>query len=300
MNPNNPEENEDPANYTFIFATVEDNEAMLKSSPQYLQMLASMPEDQRKAYRYGDWNAVSGAYFKEFSPATHTVSPFRIPDNWTRYRSFDYGLDLFACMWFAVDSDGRSWLYREYEEKDLIVSKAAQAALDNTLMNEKIMATYCPPDMFNRQKDTGRTMAEIFLQSGLQIVKSDNNRVQGHMLIKQMFQPIPLKDPYVRQLFGDKAPETLPGLMIFNNLKRVMSDIADIQADEDNPNDCAKQPHEVTHTVDSLRYYAVTRVIEAETEKERESMFYDDDEEGTTGYVEYMTGGAPTESYMNY
>jgi hypothetical protein len=27
------------------------------------------------------------------------------------YRVFDYGLDMFACYWVAIDFDGRLWFY---------------------------------------------------------------------------------------------------------------------------------------------------------------------------------------------
>ncbi|EJW92464.1 Terminase-like protein, partial [gut metagenome] len=78
----NPEENENPEDYSFIFATVEDNEALLKSSPNYLKALAAMPEDLRRAYRYGDWNAIGGNFFKEFSMKTHGFDDFKIPKHW--------------------------------------------------------------------------------------------------------------------------------------------------------------------------------------------------------------------------
>ena len=112
------------------------------------------------------------------------TAPFKIPQHWTRYRSFDYGLDMFACFWWAVDEDGRCWCYRSFEHEGLIVKDAAKAALDHTLANEQIIATYAPPDMWNRQKETGKTMAELFLLNGVNIVRSDNNRVQGHMVMK--------------------------------------------------------------------------------------------------------------------
>ena len=48
-----PEENEDPADYVFIPATVEDNEALLRASPGYLRLLSALPEDLRRACRYG-------------------------------------------------------------------------------------------------------------------------------------------------------------------------------------------------------------------------------------------------------
>lgn len=294
----NPEENENPEDYTMIFATVEDNYHLLRSSPAYLQTLSALPEDVRRAYRYGDWNAVGGNYFKEFRPETHTMKPFKIPAHWLRYRSFDYGLDMFACIWWAVDEDGRCWAYRAYSKKDLIVQEAAAEAKRHTLPGETITVTYAPPDMWSRQKDTGRTMAETFMVNGLPIVKSDNNRVQGHMMMKDMMAPIPLKDPFVRGLFpAGEIPEKLPGLMFFDDhtLEEVVTNIEDIQADEKNPNDCATQPHEITHRVDACRYFCVSRVMRTEAPKPEED---EDDDGELEDYDASMCGGEICEGYL--
>ena len=298
-NCDDPEENENPDDYTFIFVRVDDNKFLLESSPQYLRQLASMPEDLKMAHRYGDWDAIGGNYFKEFSLATHSMKPFKVPGHWTRYRSFDYGLDMFACFWWAVDEDGRAWCIREYERKGLIVQDAAKEILDHTLPGEKIEVTYAPPDMWNRQKDTGRTMAELFMVNGVGIVRSDNNRVQGHMMMKEMLAPLPLKDRFVRSQFPDgKAPATLPGLMFFDNCKEVMSDIRDIQADETNSHDCAKQPHDVTHSIDGCRYFCVSRTLKAILPEAPKII--DDMDETATDYQSYMTGGECSEAYLQY
>ena len=194
-----------------------------------------------------------------------------------------------------MDEDGRCWCYREYEKENLIVQEAAAKIKDHTLPTENISITYAPPDMWARVKDTGRTMAELFTLNGVPIVKSDNNRVQGHMMIKDMLAPIPLKDPFVRKLFAD-PPDALPGLMFFEDLESVISDLGDIQADDNNPNDCAKQPHEVTHTVDGIRYFCVSRVLTAEPTPE--VLAKDVEEDVGTDYDEYMCGGEITQSYM--
>lgn len=205
---------------------------------------------------------------------------------------------MFACFWWAVDEDGRCWCIRELEEKGLIVQEAAAKMLEHTLPNEKISMTYAPPDMWSRQKDSGRTMAELFMQNGVAIVKSDNNRVQGHMLIKDMLAPIPLTDPFVKGLFPEgEAPDKLPGLMFFDTIGQAFSDLKDIQADEKNPNDCAKTPHEITHTVDGIRYFCVSRVLAAEAIADR--LQQEDDEDDTlTDYESYMTGGEIPEGYL--
>ena len=205
---------------------------------------------------------------------------------------------MFACFWWAVDEDGRCWCIREFEKDGLIVQDAAAAMLEHTLPNEKISLTYAPPDMWSRQKDSGRTMAELFMQNGVSVVKSDNNRVQGHMLIKDMLAPIPLKDPFVKGLFPEgEAPDKLPGLMFFDTVTEAFSDLKDIQADEKNPNDCAKTPHEITHTVDGIRYFCVSRVMAAEAAADRVQE-EDEDDDSLTDYESYMTGGEITAGYL--
>lgn len=301
VNPDNPEENENPEDYLFIPATVEDNYHLMQSSPGYVRMLANMPEDKRRAYRYGDWSAIGGNYFPEFSAATHTVAPFKIPDHWQRYRSFDYGLDMFACFWWAVDEDGRSWCIREYCEKNLIVQDAARKIHERTLPGEQVSVTYAPPDIWSRQKDTGKTMAELFMRNEVAIVKADNNRVQGHMMMKDAMAPLPLTDPYVKDMLkgeDESAPDRLPGLMFFANCKNVISDIQDIQADEKNPDDCAKDPHDVTHTVDGVRYYCVSRVLPADPLQSEEEYWEDEEDEGSKDYDDFMRGGEITASYL--
>lgn len=261
-----------------------------------------MPEDLREAYRYGNWNIIGGNYFKEFTVGTHTCEPFKIPETWPRYRSIDYGLDCLSVGWFAVDQDGRSWLYRTYEKKGLIVSQAAKMIKENTLPNENVVVTYAPPDLWARSKDTGRSMAETFMTAGIGLVRADNNRVQGHMLIKEAFAPIRVKDQYVRKKWAErynKDVEYIPALMIFNTCEKVIEDIRDIQADDNNPNDCSKDPHEITHTVDMCRYYIVSRVSAAAIEEEKRQLEEFEEEPGED-YESYMTGGEITSSYMGY
>lgn len=294
-----PEMNENPDDYTFIFATVEDNQILLNSpgGRGYMAWLSQMPEKKRRAYRYGDWNAMSGQYFDEFSDALHVHSAFEIPQNWMRYRAFDYGLDMFACYWFAVDEDGRSWCYRECGGPNLIVQQAAEMIHQRTPIGERIQTTYIPPDMWSRQKDSGKTMAEMFMANGISVTKSDNSRVQGHMAIKDMLAIAPLHDPYVKKIYGDKIPETLPMLMFFPTCKKLISHLQAIQADDKNPDDCAKEPHEVTHEVDALRYFAVMRTLSADAAKEAQN---DDDFETGEDYEDFMCGGEATSAYIGY
>lgn len=297
-----PEKNENPEDYTFIPATVDDNPWLLKSSPMYKKQLSKMPEDQVLAFRYGDWNALSGSYFKNFSLQTHTLPAFPIPAHWPRYRSFDYGFDCFAVCWWAVDEDGRSWCYRYFEKKGLIIKDAAKEVVDHTPITENIVATYAPPDMWGRSKDTGRETAEIFAENNVPLIKANNNRVQGHMIMKNLMNAEQLKDPYVRALWpeGD-APDKLPMLMFFKDETLLCTDdICDIQSDPDRPEDCAKQPHDVTHSVDACRYYCINHIMEAEEKRQQAEAFDDDEDGGEVDYEDFMCGADAGTEYMEY
>ena len=94
--------------YTFIAATVYDNTALMERDPGYVQMLQALPEGQRRAWLLGEWDLMEGQYFSEFSREVHVCRPFAPPGHWRRYVSLDYGMDMLAAYWFAVDEWGRA------------------------------------------------------------------------------------------------------------------------------------------------------------------------------------------------
>lgn len=274
---------ENPDDYCFIKATVEDNKDLMESSPDYVQALDLLPEDIRNAHRYGDWDALAGTYFSEFRPELHTCKPFRIPDEWPRYRAFDYGLDMFACLWIAVDFSGRCYVYREYCESDLVVSDAARVMRACTPPEERVSFTIAPPDMWNRQKDSGKNMAELFMQNGIGLLKASNSRIQGWLALKELMK---------------LRKDGKPGLIIFSDCKSLIEFLPALQHDTKNPSDCAKEPHEITHAPDALRYFAVMRTMPAIKNAVITPEDDFDDGRGASDYDSVMCGGEPQESYM--
>jgi phage terminase large subunit len=278
---------EEPKEYFFIPATVEDNTALsAEAKRDYIASLDLLPDDVRAAWRYGDWDALAGQYFSEFRREIHVCKPFRIPKEWPKYRTFDYGLDMFACYWVAVDFEGRIWVYREYCESGLIVSDAAAAMRRLTPPDEFIQYTVAPPDMWSTQKDTGRTMAEIFTREGIGLVRASNARVQGWMYLKE----------YLKLRPGSDGKE-VPGLMITEDCPVLISNLPALQHSEKNPSDVATEPHEITHSPDALRYFCAFRAMGAMKE---EPVKYDYEDERLEDYDEAMCGGQVTESYLNY
>lgn len=130
---------EKPEDYVFIPATVDDNKDI---NEDYIDQLNNLPEDIRRAHRYGDWNALSGVYFEEFRDGIHTCKPFAIPAHWAKYRAMDYGLDMHFCIWVAVDEEKRCYVYRQFAQSNMYVADAAKMQIALTRPDEGIRLDY--------------------------------------------------------------------------------------------------------------------------------------------------------------
>ena len=268
---------ENPDDYVFIQATVDDNKNIDK---EYVNVLNNLPEDVRRAHRYGDWNALSGVYFEEFTDGLHTCKPFQIPKHWKRYRSMDYGLDMHFCIWVAVDEDGRCYVYRQFAQANMIVSEAAQIQRELTRADEEIGYTIAPPDLWARNRETGKSQAITFAENGVVLFKADNNRKQGWYALKELLKI---------------QPDGKPGIIIFDTCASLIDCLKCLQHDKTDPNDVSKQPHELTHGPDALRYFAQTYVLPAEQEVVQEE---EEDDDIVEDYFHYMCGTGISTSYV--
>ncbi len=238
----------------FIPSLLDDNTFLMKSDPQYKARLEALPERDKKALLYGDWNIFDGQYFPEFSREVHVSRAFEIPKEWRRYRAFDYGLDRLACYWIAIDSTRTVYVYKELCESDLPISTACERILD---MNgdDEIYLTLAPPDMWSRSQETGRSKASIFNDNGVEVTKSSNNREAGWLAIKELLKT---------------DANGISKLVIFDNCTELIKCLPALQVDQKKPTDCATEPHEITHAPDALRYFAVFWAYPAEPEKPKE------------------------------
>ncbi|MEE0928157.1 MAG: phage terminase large subunit [Acutalibacteraceae bacterium] len=232
----------------FIPALLTDNPFLAKNDPSYRERLEALSEREKKALLYGDWNIFEGQYFDEFDEKVHVCEPFEIPKDWRRYRALDYGLDMLACVFVAVNSLGQAFVYKEVGQSNLPISSAAGRVLDMTERDkdghptEEFYLTLAPPDLWNRSQETGRSKATIFGDAGLYLTKSNNDREAGWLAIKELLKL-------------DSNGE--PRLKIFNTCRELIKCLPALIRDEKKPTDCATEPHEITHHPDALRYFAV-------------------------------------------
>lgn len=234
-------ENEDPDDYMFIQSLVDDNQALVRSNPDYIKQLDSLPYEMRQRWRYGSWDVAEGQYFSEFDRKMHVCEPFIIPKEWRRYIAFDYGLDMLAAYWFAVDKERNAYVYKEFCRSNLPISAAAEAINDYT-NGDDIYQVLAPPDLWNRSQETGKSKALLFSESGLTLSKSNNDREAGWLAIKEL----------MRADAGGKCR-----LHIFENCRELIRCLPELLRDPKKPSDTLTEPHEITHSPDALRYFAI-------------------------------------------
>jgi len=246
------EKGEDPSDYVFIPAKVDDNPILMEHDPDYVKFLDSLPNGIREAWRDGDWDVFAGQFFTEFSRETHVVDPVEAQKWWRWYVTIDYGMDMLAAYLIAVDETGTAWVTDEaYEGRDLgdghdglIISAAATRLLK--LASGRKVTWLAPPDMWNKRQESGKSAADIFRDNGIVLVKTSNNRTAGWFAVRERLKVITGKD-------GIKSTK----LKIFRGCANLIRTLPLLIYDPNNPSDCLTEPHEITHAPDALRGFCV-------------------------------------------
>lgn len=185
----------------FVPSTIFDNPILLQNDPNYLARLAAMPEAERAALLYGDWNSFSGQVFAEWRDDpehyhdrqnTHVIDPFLIPDDWGIVCSMDWGFAKpFSVGWYAVDRRKRIYRIREYYgsdgDPDVGVKKHPHEVAEKILEIER-----SDPNLKGREirrigdpaiwgTQTGQSIGGMFADKFLYFEKADNARLDGKM-----------------------------------------------------------------------------------------------------------------------
>lgn len=249
---------EKPENYCYIPCSVFENKFIVENDPEYIERLEALPEKERKAMLEGDWNVFEGLYFEEFDEALHVYDPqeIQIQPNFRKFRVRDYGLDMLACYFIAMDEFGNCYVYKELYQSNLTVKQSGDFINSNTLPSETPYLDILPPDLWNRQSQTGKSAADILMQECNQYpTKANNDFYVGCMLTKEFLQ--------INEQTG------FPRLRISKNCPNLIHSISLIQHDEKNVNVYAKEPHELTHAVDAIRYFCTSYTFAPDPEQIR-------------------------------
>ena len=253
------------------------NEWLDASDLRLFETMKRENPDRYKVAGLGEWGIDGLVFFPEFTYTDHVIEPFNLPKEWRRYITLDYGMDMLACYWIAVDTVGNAYVYRElYEGRDNgkglngaghIISEAAARILELTPDDEEITATFAPPDLWNRRQESGRSVADIFSEYGIHLTKTSNDRLDGWAAMHEWLK-------VQRNEFGQMKPR----MQIFKTCVNLIRCLPELQYDEKRVNDAANTPHEITHAPDAIRGFCVYWILNADepVQKDDDYIDYDD------------------------
>ena len=276
----------------FVPSSVFDNKILLENDPDYLARLASMPEAEKNALLYGDWESFSGQYFAEWrdspdiklcnaagiSPEdalkqrrfTHVIEPFEIPRGWNIMRSYDFGYNKpFSLQYWAVDYDGVLYNFMEVYGCTQTPNEGVKwtpdeqfrrfAEIERThpwLMGRKIVDSVADPSIWDGSR--GESVAETAMRYGIYFSPGDNERIAGWLMMRYYLQ------------FDQNG---YPRMYFFNNCKAARRTIPLMLFSETHPEDLDSDLED--HACDSIRYMCMSRPIKPIVPIERKIILSD-------------------------
>lgn len=248
----------------FIPSFVQDNKFLMQADENYIKRLGQLPENERRALLYGEWDIFDGQVFSEWrnNPKgyktrrnTHVIKPFKIPKEWRRFRSFDFGYSKpFAVSWYAVDYDGRVYNYRELYgctgKPDVGVRWTAQRIAEKIreIESEEESGLHitgiADPAIWNSTGSSEGSIADMMERCGVYFEKGKNDRLAGKMQV------------HYRLSFD---AEGLPMIYFFDTCKNMIRTLPQLKYDETYPEDVDTKQED--HLYDELKYFLMNDPI---------------------------------------
>ncbi len=189
---------EDPNDYAFVQALVQDNLALMRTQPEYLKDLEALPEKLKKAWLEGRWDIFEGQFFEDFIATPdaegrcHVIDPFPPRPEWPIYHSYDYGRSRpFSMAWWTQDRDGVLYrimerygcdrepdtgLYMSAEEQ---FSEFAQIERTHPWLRGKRITGWADPAIWTKEGTSGKSIADVAAKHGIWFDKGNNDRING-------------------------------------------------------------------------------------------------------------------------
>lgn len=251
-------------NRIFVPSTVFDNAELLKNDPNYLANLSLLPEKEKRALLYGDWDSFAGQVFSEWKndPAhyadrhfSHVIKAFEIPKSWKIYRGFDFGYSRpFAVEWIAIDHDGRAYVIAElygctgvpnegvrYTPQEIA---CAIKKMENEHPNLKGRQIRGIADPAIAKAELGDSIADMFSREGVFFNFGDNARLPGKMQF------------HYRLKFDSDG---IPMMYVFENCVNFIRTVPALVYDSVNVEDIDSSGED--HIYDCVRYVLMENLI---------------------------------------
>jgi hypothetical protein len=232
----------------FIPAKLQDNAVLMQRDPDYWERLMDLPEDDRRALAYGDWDVFAGMYFTEWRRDRHVIPPFGPPAHWRKWGGLDWGhAKPLSFGLYTQDPDTmRIFRIRELYREGLRDSEAV-ALIKATIAGERVDAIYADPSMWQkRSNDDALSTAEVYMGQGLPLQPGNNDRLQGWRRM--------------RELMGD-GKDGVPMLQATSNCLHFIRTLPGLVHDQHRPEDVDTDGED--HTADECRYAVLARATAA-------------------------------------
>jgi len=196
-------------------------------------MISKWPEEIQAVRIRGEFASFYGAVFKTYSRRIHVIDEFRIPKDWRRWRSFDFGFtNPFVCLWLAKDKDENWYVYREYYQK--------QTGIQEHIRNVKLFSkgesyvdNWADPEDADARNEMRK--AGIKTKAARKDIANGIELVQSKLKVKENGKP---------------------SLFILRRCKNTAREMAGYHypkgTNQNNPKDIPVQKDD--HTVDAVRY----------------------------------------------
>jgi len=253
----------------YIPSKVYDNKILLDNDPLYIARLREIGSPELvKAWLEGDWNAITGAYFSEFSTAKHVIKPFVVPRHWLKFRAMDWGSSSpFCVLWFAI-SDGyqlpdgpyipsgamvcyREWYGQVQGQVNVglrLHARKVGEGIKRREEGEEITYGVIDPSAF--KWDGGPSHAERMAKEDVFFRKADNNRIGGWDMVRERLCGMD-GDPEIDNGVGT------PMLYFFDTCVHTIRTLPALTHDDDRPEDANTEGED--HAPDTVRYGVMSR-----------------------------------------
>ena len=262
----------------FVPSSVFDNKILLENDPDYLTRRASMPEAERNALLYGNWDTFAGQAFLEWRNDsehyldrvnTHVIAPFKVPREWRIWCSMDWGYARpFSIGWYAVDHDRTLYRIREYYgctgtpnvgvkmEPSAVAAEVRRIEAEDENLKGRDILRVGDPAIWGTQ--SGESIGALFERQRIYFDRGDNNRLSGKMQVHH------------RLAFDEEGK---PMLYVFNTCKHFIRTVPNLVYDEKDVEDIDTDGED--HIYDELRYVCMKNPIAARKNNPPKLVQYD-------------------------
>ena len=217
---------------TFIPSLVSDNAF---NNPEYVLNLDDLTGAEKHAYRWGDWDVASGAYFETWDYNTHVIAPLeKILPHWRKWGAMDAGFQHWNMVYFfAENGDGDTIIFHELAHRkhhaDTIAPDIHATLASYGLTVADLRPFVVGTDAFHLAAGQQETLAQQYKKHGISLSAADmspGSRIAGWQLLSRSL--------------GDPRGGKKPTLYITRNCARLIETLPYAERDPNNAEDVKK------------------------------------------------------------